>query len=269
MIWGWCSRVKKVSFLAAMSTTCGVCRLAFGDDKERVPLLLIGCGHSFCAGCVENLAVKSGEVACPLCRLLNSKSKCVRNYELQALAVAVEADLARGAGPRLDRHASGKRKREQQDKSMCPKHPGHKVVFLDKKEHCSEGDDVFACLLCAEKSLHADGGDTEYVSIKDIAYKIRSALRRVCDCDIDAKEHLDGVLTGLGHIKRGVLVTLFEEFVAGANWDDTGSLVDATRLALEKLETTTLEGMEQLKQKVDVSKKMAAAPLVKRAMVWF
>ncbi|EGT39890.1 hypothetical protein CAEBREN_20775 [Caenorhabditis brenneri] len=48
---------------------CQVCRQVFSDTiNERIPMLLTGCGHSFCSECVEKLRERNRSVKCLFCR---------------------------------------------------------------------------------------------------------------------------------------------------------------------------------------------------------
>ena len=50
---------------------CPLCQLDYSTEGEQQPRLLVGCGHTFCQKCIENIPDKD-PLACPQCSLVST-----------------------------------------------------------------------------------------------------------------------------------------------------------------------------------------------------
>ena len=71
--------------------SCNSCFKIFSKlDTQRVPLVLVSCGHTLCSKCVfVKLQTLSGTVECPLCekvtKILNSDEHDLSNFDVEHL----------------------------------------------------------------------------------------------------------------------------------------------------------------------------------------
>ena len=64
---------------------CDICCDNF-DDKEKEPKILVRCGHTLCAGCVESIRRTSGnDIVCPHCRVVTRVDEIRTNFAVRNL----------------------------------------------------------------------------------------------------------------------------------------------------------------------------------------
>jgi len=85
---------------------CQNCNRSY-NNSNRVPLLLIACGHSLCSNCAE-LKFTNGELICPEC-LTKNEANSINNFPKNLALINFKKPVKHTASPKSRRALLSKR----------------------------------------------------------------------------------------------------------------------------------------------------------------
>ncbi|CAL2031754.1 unnamed protein product [Caenorhabditis brenneri] len=125
-------------------TECTICCSEYQDDVQDLTPRILTCGHTFCAGCVKNVAGSAQTLKCPTCRsvtTLNSQGVkgLPKNFSLLDSVREKQQELSISEKP----IQFGK----------CKKHPESNAEYICKEKSCSNLIKTM-CITCAIQDDH-------------------------------------------------------------------------------------------------------------------
>ncbi|EGT54674.1 hypothetical protein CAEBREN_11992 [Caenorhabditis brenneri] len=123
---------------------CSICFIEFKDDVEDLTPRILTCGHTFCAGCVKNVAGSAQTLKCPTCRTVTTLNNqgvngLSKNFSLLETMREKQQELSIPEKP----IQFGK----------CNKHPESNAEYICKDRNCSNFARTM-CITCAVQDDH-------------------------------------------------------------------------------------------------------------------
>ena len=139
---------------------CLNCGFAYNEDI-RIPILLIGCGHSLCKQCAKNLC-NSNLITCVECK----KESFIQSVDTLPINITLLKIT--------------KQKQNQTEAKLCEVH--NKVI-----EGFCEEDNNFLCIDCIFKETHKEH---KVSSVIELCKKKRSLLNKICKNALKNEDNL-------------------------------------------------------------------------------
>ncbi|EGT51754.1 hypothetical protein CAEBREN_22252 [Caenorhabditis brenneri] len=125
-------------------TECTICCSEYQDDVEDLTPRILTCGHTFCAGCVKNVAGGAQTLKCPTCRSVTT----------------LNSQGVKGLPKNFSLLDSVREKQQEQSISekpiqfgKCNKHPENNAEYICKERSCSNLIKTM-CITCAIQDDH-------------------------------------------------------------------------------------------------------------------
>ena len=157
---------------------CPKCRKPYGKEN-RIPLLLIKCGHSICQTCAATLFAEHS-IACPECKTI-SNADSLENFPKNMALLSMSQEIApKACNPQV-----------KQEKQECESHKKKLEAFCN--------DDK--CLLCINCIL-LDGHKSHNIGpIIEASSNERGKMQKSCDSAILIEEKLKLLLNDISNIR--------------------------------------------------------------------
>ncbi|KAM6233289.1 E3 ubiquitin-protein ligase TRIM11-like [Porphyrio hochstetteri] len=202
--------------------TCAVCLDFFQD-----PVMLLGCGHNFCRGCIERVSSDAeGAGSCPQCRLSFSPGDFRPNRQLANVVVAVR-ELAKPVA-----------------EEICQRHRQPLTLF------CRQ-DGILLCGSCAENRAHPA------VPLEEAAREYREQFKASLKVLQEEDERLSGLVASAEETRQEMLTRV------DAEKQKLLAVLEGLRRVLGEEESRFLTRLCQLRRGLEEQQRGEAAELAR------